>query len=131
MAIKNYCIVDKDGCYKTYVMTSENGEASSFLNYDLKKGESIVDALPPAQPFLKNKWAGNEWIIDMTPEEQAQAEKEYYQSLGIEYPFKDSAPFMDSYTETLYIALDEVFQMNIDLMSMIMIQQEQIDLLSK
>jgi hypothetical protein len=57
MTCKHYCVTDKKGRYVTYVLKIDD----TVVAYQLKKGERLLDAMPPLE--MENpRWDGEAWI---------------------------------------------------------------------
>ncbi len=85
MDCKKCCVVDAEGCYKTFVLVLlPEGAEPQVQGYTLKSGESLVDAKPPifrtdtnANGLIAPKRDGSAWTEGATAEEIAAWEAEH------------------------------------------------------
>ena len=62
------CVVDRDGFYISFVLVHVNDDGEAIDSYELKEGESLIDAPAPGG-MAKPRWTGAEWIETLPPPE--------------------------------------------------------------
>lgn len=83
MSYKNACVIDKDQCYRDFVLVKIEQDRETVMYYDLQAGESLVCAEPPvlrphagAAGFIRPRWDGEKWTEAASTAELAAWEAE-------------------------------------------------------
>ena len=64
------CVIGSDGNYIEFVLMTKKGDGSvSPYAYEMKPGESLIEALPPPAEIVKPHYNGSAWVESATPQE--------------------------------------------------------------